>query len=240
MDTQSPQKGAVRSVPFVRSSSHAGAAPLAAGLLALCLIVLTTLVATGRTIGLDRWVNEAIPKEGEGPAPLHALAVAITRVANPPLTVAVLLSVVALWAIWARSPWPVLVAAPAVLALVSAVLAGKWLLGRPGPPSDDPAHLLGAYPSGHTATALVCSGVFAILVSHRHPQHGGALLLAATAWTTLVAFSLVWLHFHWLSDVLGALLLGALLLVLLYRWPWHLVAPAREPSTSKEQHPRSR
>ena len=66
-------------------------------MLALSLIVLTTLVAMGRTAGLDRWVDEAIPKEGEGPAPLYALAVAITTVANPPLTMTVLLIVVALW-----------------------------------------------------------------------------------------------------------------------------------------------
>ncbi len=207
---------------------------MAAAVLALCLIVLTTLVATSRTISLDRWVNDSIPKEGDGPAPLHALAVAITRVANPPLTVAVLLTVVALWAILERSPWPVVVAAPAVLALTVAVLAGKWLLGRTGPPSDDPAHLLGAYPSGHTATALVCSGVLALLVSRRHPQYRPGLVSAAMGWTTLVGWSLIWMHFHWLCDVLGALLLGALLLLLLYRWPWHLVAPAsRNPGTSR-------
>lgn len=46
----------------------------------------------------------------------------------------------------------------------------------------------------------------------------------------LVAWSLLWLHFHWLCDVLGASLLAALLLWLLYRWPWYVVAPpSREP-----------
>ena len=225
MNRQSPRDGSAGSIPG-RSTWRARGAPVAAAVLALCLIVLTTLVAMGRTSGLDRWVDEAIPKEGEGPAPLYALAVAITTVANPPLTMTVLLTVVALWAIWARSPWPVAVAAPAVVALTSTVLAGKWLLARPGPPSSDPVHLFGAYPSGHTATALVCSGTLAMLISHRHPQYHRGLVFAATGWTTLVAWSLVWLHFHWLCDVLGAVLLGALLLVMLDRWLWHLVTTA--------------
>jgi len=45
-------------------------------------------------------------------------------------------------------PWPVVAAAPAVVALTVTVLAGKWLLARPGPPCGDPVDILGAYPSG--------------------------------------------------------------------------------------------
>jgi undecaprenyl-diphosphatase len=73
----------------------------------------------------------------------------------------------------------------------------------------------------------MCTGTLAVLVARRHPQHRRGLTLAVTVWTTLVAWSLLWLHFHWLCDVLGAALLGALLLWLLYRWPWYLVAPPR-------------
>ena len=201
-----------------------------ADVLALGLAVLTTLVATGRTGGLDHWVDETMPSRGGGPAPLHFVAMAITTVANPPVTMALLLTVVAFWAIWSRTPWPVVAAAPAVVALTVTVLVGKWLLARPGPPGSDPVDILGAYPSGHTATALVCTGTLAVLVARRHPQYRRGLTLAVAGWTTLVAWSLLWLHFHWFCDVLGGALLAALLLWLLYRWPWYLVAPPSRQS----------
>jgi membrane-associated phospholipid phosphatase len=231
MDTQTLGKRLGVLNVFTRRPWGAGAAwSTGAAVLALGLAVLTTLVATGRTIGLDRWVVETMPRRGGGPASLHFVAEAITTVANPPVTVALLLTVAALWAIWSRTPWPVVGAAPAVVALTVTVLAGKWLLARPGPPGSVPVDILGAYPSGHTATALVCTGTLAVLVARRHPQYRQGLTLAVTGWTTLVAWSLLWLHFHWLCDVLGAALLGALLLWLLYRWPWYLVAPPSRKS----------
>jgi membrane-associated phospholipid phosphatase len=226
MDTQTSGKGLGVFDVFKRRPWGAGAAwSTGAALLGLGLTALTTLVATGRTVGLDRWVDETVPRRGGGPAPLHFVAQAITTVANPPVTMALLLTVVALWAIWSRTPWPVVAAAPAVVALTVTVLAGKWLLARPGPPGSDVVDSLGYYPSGHTATALVCTGTLAVLVARRHPHYRRGLTLAVTVWTTLVAWSLLWLHFHWLCDVVGAALLGALLLWLLYRWPWFLVAP---------------
>jgi hypothetical protein len=89
-------------------------------------------------------VDETLPRRGGGPALLHFVAEAITTVANPPVTVALLLTAAALWAIWSRTPWPVLAAAPAVAVLAVTVLLGKWLLARPGPPGGDPVHLFGA------------------------------------------------------------------------------------------------
>jgi membrane-associated phospholipid phosphatase len=217
---------------FGRRCSRAGAGwSTGAAVLALSLAVLTTLVATGGPgVGLDRWVDETLPRRGGGPAPLHFVAEAITTVANPPLTMALLLAAVALWAIRSRTLWPVVAAAPAVVGLTVTVLVGKWLLARPGPPGSDPVDILGAYPSGHTATALVCTGTLAVLFARRHAQYRRGLTLAVTGWTTLVAWSVLWLHYHWLSDVLGGALLGALLLWLLYRWPWYLVAPPRHRS----------
>ena len=236
IDTQTQGKGLGVFDVFRRRLWGTGAAwSTGAAVLALGLAVLTTLVATGRTVGLDRWVDEKLPSRGGGPAPLHFVAEAITRVANPPVTMALLLTVVALWGIWSRTPWPVVVAVPAVVLLTVTVLAGKWLLARPGPPGSDPVDIFGAYPSGHTATALVCTGTLAVLVGRRHPRYRRGVALAVTGWTTLVAWSLLWLHFHWLCDVLGAALLGALLLWLLYVWPWYIVAPPfRRSETTAE------
>jgi len=110
MDTQTPGKrfgvlNVFRRV-FRRRPWGAGAAwSTGAAVLALGLAVLTTLVATGGpSVGLDRWVDERLPRRGGGPAPLHFVAEAITTVANPPLTMALLLAAVALWAILVTDP----------------------------------------------------------------------------------------------------------------------------------------
>lgn len=211
---------------FGRRRLQAGAGwSTGAAVLALSLVVLTTVVATGGpSAGLDGWVDERLPRRGGGNPTLHSVAEAITTLANPPLTMALLLAAVALWALRSRTLWPVVAAAPAVVGLTVTVLVSKWLLARPGPPGSDPVDILGAYPSGHTATALVCTGTLAVLLARGHSPYRRALTLAVTGWTILVAWSLLWLHYHWLSDVLGGALLGALLLWLLYRWPWYLVA----------------
>jgi len=114
MDTQAPGKRlGVRNV-FGRRLWGAGST--GAVVLALGLAVLTTLVATGGpTVGLDRWVDETLPRRGGGPAPLHFVAEAITTVANPPVTVALLLIAAVLWAIRSRTLWPVLAAAQPLL-----------------------------------------------------------------------------------------------------------------------------
>jgi len=197
-----------------------------AAALALGLVLLTSLVALGGPIvRLDRWVDDTLPRRHGGPAPLHAMAAVVSQVGNPAATVALLLAVAVLWAVWSRALWPVAAAAPAVVALTVTVLLGKWLLARPGPPGNDLEDSLGYFPSGHTATACVCAGTLAVLVARRHPRWRRGVTLAAAGWTVLVAWSMVWLHFHWLSDVLGGALLAALLLWLLYRWPWQLVPP---------------
>jgi len=91
MDAQAPGKRLGVLSVFRRRLWGAGST--GAVVLALGLAVLTTRVARGGpSAGLDRWVDETLPRRGGGPAPLHFVAEAITVVANPPVTVALLLT----------------------------------------------------------------------------------------------------------------------------------------------------
>ena len=85
-----------------------------------------------------------------------------------------------------------------------------------------------SFPSGHTLHAMLTSGLAWLLVAPRLPQltHRRVLLALALVWPVLVGISRVHLERHWPSDVLGAYVFGAALLIVM-AWVWPKVAPVR-------------
>jgi membrane-associated phospholipid phosphatase len=195
---------------------------LAGGLLAL-----TVAVAAGWwPVSLDHRVAVALPgRHATGVASvLLDLALVVTTLATPAATVLLMLAVGGWLARHDASPAALRMVAVPLTALTVSVLAGKALVYRPGPPGSHLHHLLGYYPSGHTATAVVCTGLLTRLAHAHHLRSRVALQGAATTWTLLVGASLVFHRYHWLSDVLAGLLLGTLILV--------LTTAGRSPSTT--------
>ncbi|MEW1954866.1 phosphatase PAP2 family protein [Terrabacter sp. NPDC080008] len=199
-------------------------------LLAVGLVVVTTsVVVGGPTVRVDDVVKNLTPGQDAGPGALGLLALVVVDIATPALCVALVAAFAVALALLQRRWAPVLLAAPALALLTGTVLLGKAVIPRGGPISPEIIGGLGSYPSGHTATALVCAGVVAELVSRLHPRRRRLAWSLAVAWTLVVAASLVWLHFHWLSDVVGSMFLGSLLLWLLLRWPLRLGARVAQP-----------
>ena len=213
-------RGPLPETPWRRLSGPVVALALAVGL----VVVTSSVVRGGAALRLDDLVRASTPGRGNGPAVPDLLALGVVELATPALSVAVLSALTMALCLRTGRWAPLLLAAPAVVLMSSAVLLGKGLISRTAP--DVPGMLGGdgSYPSGHTATALVCAGVAAELVARLHPRRRTPARAAAALWTLLVAVSLLWLHFHWLSDVVGSILLGSLVLWLLLRWPWVLGA----------------
>ncbi|WP_207555913.1 phosphatase PAP2 family protein [Intrasporangium flavum] len=192
-------------------------------MLLVALVALTVgVVREGRVYRLDDAVLALTPGETGGPGLPHVLAFAVVDLATPAVGVAVVLLVAAWLSRRWRDPAPLVVAVPAIVLLTTTVLVGKAVIDRAAPGFDAVVAHDGSYPSGHTATALVCAGVLAEIVSRLRPHRRRAAWVAAAGWTLLVVLGLLWLHFHWLSDVVGSVLLGTLVLWLLLRWPWRL------------------
>lgn len=183
---------------------------IAASALGVALLILGLAVQLGLLDGLDGAVDAGLPPRHAtgGYGGIQQLATGLTSALNPRLLVPVTLAV-ALLLHRCGNRMALRTVLPPVLAMTGAVLALKVALGRPGPPGSRPVDLLGWWPSGHTAASLVCLGALAAL-SGRLWSRWAAGIVATT-----VAGSMLMIHAHWLSDLVGAGLLGALILVVL-------------------------
>ena len=90
------------------------------------------------------------------------------------------------------------------------------------------------FPSGHTANAVVIFGVLAIVaVKHRRAMIALAVFVSIT-----VGLSAIFLETHWVTDVLGGWIAGALVLLALLRDVRIHRALGRAPRVPRPQWPR--
>lgn len=189
----------------------------AAVVLALCSLVLLALVDASwqPLVTLDAEVARTTHRWAVQEDGLTALFRVLTDWFWDPLTLRALTLAVAVWLAWRRGHWWTalwLFGVVLVAALVQQAL--KAAVARPRPVWPDPvdhAHY-SAFPSGHAMTATVCCGLL-LWVLHRRGAGRGAWRAAVTvAVVSVVGVGLtrVWLGVHWLSDVAGGWLLGAL------------------------------
>lgn len=115
---------------------------------------------------------------------------------------------VALWLLWRRrwiaaAHW---IAAPGFGLLLAGALG--WLLDVPRPPAATLASGF-SFPSTQVTLATVVYGFFAVLVARELPGRRRAWpYVMAGLLVGVVGFSRLYLGAHWLSDVLGGILLG--------------------------------
>ncbi|MFJ8750383.1 phosphatase PAP2 family protein [Streptomyces sp. NPDC102441] len=179
--------------------------------LSLVLLVLVA-VRWSPLMSLDTTVAEALHRRAVAEPGLVRVSRVLTDWVWDPWTMRVLTAavVVTLW--WRGSRllagW---VAATCLLtALVQQGL--KAAVGRERPRWPDPVDSAqyAAFPSGHAMTAAVTCGLLVWLLrlyGAQPPLWWGSLVLAVVS-VTGVALTRVYLGVHWLSDVLGGVLLG--------------------------------
>lgn len=150
---------------------------------------------------------------------LTSLAIAVTTVGSP-VGVAVI-AVVAAGLSWWRRGW----SRPAILILTTLAVAGavstlsKIIVGAHRPRQavqlvvvTDPS-----FPSGHVTGTLALMGAVAVVIGHHGGRAvSGVTIVLAGVVTAAVALTRVYLGVHWVTDIVGGLLLGCSAVVLAY------------------------
>jgi membrane-associated phospholipid phosphatase len=199
--------------------------PSALFLIACAVVLLVMLVALGwllskvlshDAVGRDdadvsRWLA------GHRNRDLNEVTSVTTKLAET-LTItilAVLAVAVTAW-VWRRWREPMLVAV-AVAGEVTIFVTVTLLVDRSRPPVKhlDAAPPTSSFPSGHTAAAVALYGALAVLASERARSAlvRGLFIALAVLVPLVVAASRMYRGMHYLSDVLGGLLLGWLWLL---------------------------
>jgi membrane-associated phospholipid phosphatase len=187
-------------------------------------VLLTVLVATHVLDSLDRHVFDAASHHRH--RRLYEAASHFTDVFSPVVDAAVLAAGAAMLAWRRRRPAIFVAATLSAGSMAAIVLSTKAALGR-SLPYTKPGHHADAFPSGHTAAFLVCFGTLALLATTRRRDRRPALLTTVGVGTALVAASLVYDGFHWLTDTIASASLGISLLIAFVH-----VAGARPPDRS--------
>jgi undecaprenyl-diphosphatase len=185
--------------------------------LAMLVLVTVDVVVGGPASHFDGQLRDAIqPRPDAAPWWLSAIAgLGDLRFAIPIVGALALAGSQYAW-----RPWPAAFATAAFAAVELAVLALKAGVGRPGPGvSAEREGYPGYFPSGHAATA---TAVVAILLFTAHQLGIGRLprtavletcVAAGAATGALAGLRAVVGDTHWVSDVVGGVLLSTALLV---------------------------
>ncbi|MBC9729719.1 phosphatase PAP2 family protein [Streptomyces sp. TRM68367] len=217
-----------------------------AGVLALCSVLLTALVAARwhPLTSLDGDVSRTTHRWAvDEPGLTHANRI-LTDWVWDPWTMRILCAAAALWLTWRHAARWTAVWLVATVALGTALQQSlKVVVDRARPVWPDPvdsAHYA-AFPSGHAMSAVVVCGLLLWLLHH----HGTSRALWHTALAVAlvsvlgVGLTRVWLGVHWPSDVVGGWLLGALVVVLavLVHRRWHRAAAEEHRAAMRDAAP---
>jgi undecaprenyl-diphosphatase len=206
----------VRAGPLLRARGNPG--DLGLGLITLVAValvgastfgVMLAAVDQGEGLHSDRTgfdVADDLRTSG-----LTSVAKVVTAIGSTPAIVALVLATLAFLALRRRWLEFFPLAAGALLTNLAWPLVKDWE-GRPRPPGALVDVSGFAFPSGHAANSVAWVAV-AVALAHCVPRQVGraGIVVAAIVLAAAIGLSRVYLHVHYLSDVLGGWGLGAAL-----------------------------
>lgn len=184
---------------------------------------LTVLVVGGRTQALDEAWNTAMANAEM--AWLVDVAEVFNRIGSVPIAFAtaviVALFFLAIRRWWIAGAWVVMVGSSQILSSVTKVLVGR------DRPLDALVHeSSAAYPSGHAMVAGAAMAIgLAVLLGFLWPNRYRVFVSVGVVYAVAMAWSRTYLRVHWLTDVVGGLILGAAVVVVV---AWAVATRAKQ------------
>ncbi len=176
-------------------------------------LVLVDVFAQGPLVRLDLWV---IQYDGESEHPsLQTLAEIYDKVGQRSVGIPILLAVAGILGRRHRTWRPVVLAVLTVLILNVVVGAMKVLIGRAETETGSVDVFTGGviFPSGHSSNMVLTGGLIIYLV-RRYVDNPPTrrLVVLVTVLTALTIATSIYIGSHWVSDLIGGVLVGGLLL----------------------------
>ncbi|MGB8313841.1 MAG: bifunctional DedA family/phosphatase PAP2 family protein [Aestuariivirga sp.] len=144
-------------------------------------------------------------------APADELMVPITMLGDGIVLTAMMATIVG-WLMW-RKAWRAAIASTVIFlgGKLFAVLL-KFGIHRPRPLESYAGSEVFSFPSGHATMAAITFGILAVLASHAMNRWSRSLVYATCGLIVItIAYSRLYLGVHWLSDVLGGLMFGGVM-----------------------------
>jgi membrane-associated phospholipid phosphatase len=144
--------------------------------------------------------------------PLWHAGKVVFDVATPEVALPITLAL-GLLAAWRQRQWEIVGdAAIRVGLVVASVLVLKPLIAAPGPTRNSLGPHGGAFPSGHTTSTVVCMALLLAWVGR--PRAGTGRIAVNAAVVAVVGMTVIYLSYHYVSDVVGGVVLGTLIATL--------------------------
>ncbi len=193
---------------------------LPGGLMLIFALLTVNVLTNGPLIAVDERIRSAVQARAHSArwhwvgGHRHAPAELLVHFGNNQVALPLLALAALVVAIRCRSLRPLLAAVIGV-ALLGTVILLKILIARAGPGLPPvPPGAMGVFPSGHSATSSVCLGLAALLLVRDLP--GWVRWPALTGMAALcfgVGVALIWLDYHWFTDVVAGWALAALIVM---------------------------
>ncbi len=144
-------------------------------------------------------------------APADEFMIPITMLGDK-FVLHIMMAAIVGWLIWHRA-WRAAIASSAVY--IFAQYAHMWiklLIHRPRPLNHYAGPESFSFPSGHATMAAVSFGILAVLASHSMNRWSRSLVYAACGVVIIaISYTRVYLGVHWMTDILGGMLFGLIL-----------------------------
>lgn len=203
------------------------------GLAAALMLVLLDVFLQGPLVRLDLWV---IQYDGERQHPaLQSAAQIYDKVGQRSIGIPILLIVAGILGRRHRTWRPVWLAVTTVLILNLVVGAMKVLIGRAETETGNVDVFAGGviFPSGHSSNMVLTGGLIVYLVRRYTKNPPTRLLVAVVAvLTTLTIATSIYIGSHWVTDLIGGVLVGGLLLQAVIVIDRSTTKPPRSPLPS--------